>query len=195
MGSNRERFFDFVTGYEEMATLPVRMTENAAGYDLFCAEDTIVPSLFQQQMRLDRWYQERPNLLKFRDRDRYNEVNAYWEEECQELRERLKPVMIPLGVKASFPKDEYLEIVLRSSAPKKLKIMIPNSVGVIDADYYNNPENEGHIHLIAHSLDVVPVTIKAGERIAQGIFKRYYKTKGDQSVGKRTGGFGSTGLI
>jgi dUTP pyrophosphatase len=38
-----------------------------------------------------------------------------------------------------------LQLALRSSTPKKKGLMLANGIGIIDADYYNNSDNEGHI--------------------------------------------------
>ena len=69
-----------------------------------------------------------------------------------------------------------------------------NSVGVVDADYYGNPDNEGHLMVSLMNVRTEPVQIMKGERIAQGIFIRYEKTTDDQTNGNvRLGGFGSSG--
>ena len=59
----------------------------------------------------------------------------------------MKPTLIPTGLKAYMKNDEVLLIVPRSSGPKKQGITFPHNVGVIDSDYYNNPDNEGHIFI------------------------------------------------
>ena len=46
--------------------------------------------------------------------------------------------LIPTGVKAYMQPDEVLLIYIRSSAALKKHLMLMNSVGVIDADYYGN---------------------------------------------------------
>ena len=69
-----------------------------------------------------------------------------------------------------------------------------NSVGIIDSDYYGNPDNEGHIMVPLMNITDQTVTIKQGERIAQGIFMPYLKTSDDEAKqAKRVGGFGSSG--
>ena len=94
--------------------------------------------------------------------------------------------LVPTGVKAYMQKDEVLLIYIRSSM---------NSVGVIDADYYGNMENEGHIFIPFYNYGGDTVHISAGERIAQGIFTKYLTVDGDAAgCGEmRAGGFGSTG--
>jgi dUTP pyrophosphatase len=70
---------------------------------------------------------------------------------------------------------------------------LANGVGVIDADYADNPDNEGHILVAIANLGPAAVTIAAGERVAQGIFMKYLTTADDAADGDRLGGFGSTG--
>ena len=55
--------------------------------------------------------------------------------------------IIPTGVKVKMNSDEVLMIVVRSSLGFKYNIRLCNQVGIIDADYYNNPDNEGHIFI------------------------------------------------
>ena len=104
-----------------------------------------------------------------------------------------KPYFIPTGVKAKFSKDEYLMLVNRSSGPKNGLIMT-NGVGIIDSDYYNNPDNEGHILFQFINITKEDIVINKGDRIGQGLFCKYYKTTDDDpNTKKRTGGHGSTG--
>lgn len=102
------------------------------------------------------------------------------------------PILIPTGIKARLPKNEFLMIVNRSSNPKKKKLVIPNSIGIIDSDYYNNADNEGEIGFLFYNLSDQPVEIKKGEKLGQGIFQKYYLTNNDKSNKIRNGGFGST---
>lgn len=101
--------------------------------------------------------------------------------------------LIPTGLKAYMCENEWLGIYIRSSIAVKYGIILANSVAVIDSDYYNNPDNEGHIMLPIRNVSEMPYTVKKGDRIAQGIFHRYYKVDGDKTDGDRTGGIGSTG--
>lgn len=105
-----------------------------------------------------------------------------------------KVALIPTGLKAKFPEDEVLLLSLRSSVGIKRGLLMPNAPAVIDADYYNNPDNEGHIHIAVLNYTDKPVTINAGERIAQGIFVEYWTVDNDKVDAVRTGGFGSTGV-
>lgn len=101
---------------------------------------------------------------------------------------------IPSGLKAYMQPDEVLFVFARSSLFSLKKCMLVNSVAVIDADYYDNPGNEGHILISLINLSEETVTIRKGERFAQGVFQKYLKTDDDQPTDAiRTGGYGSTG--
>lgn len=99
---------------------------------------------------------------------------------------------VPTGIKAYMQEDEVLQIYPRSSLGFKKNLMKVNSVGIIDSDYYNNPDNEGEISLIFYNFGDQPVKIEKNERIAQGIFIKYLKADKDNTLAKRLGGFGST---
>ena len=102
--------------------------------------------------------------------------------------------LVPTGVKAYMQDDEYLGMHIRSSMAVKKRIMLVNNVGIIDADYYNNEDNEGHIMLALLNMGSEPVVLPQGERVAQGIFYNYLVADGDAETEKevRGGGFGST---
>lgn len=104
-----------------------------------------------------------------------------------------KPIMIPTGVKVYMPDDEYLMLVNRSSNPKKKFLVIPNSLGIVDADYVDNPDNEGEMMFAFYNLSEETVVIEKGEKLGQGIFAHYGITDDDNAEGERVGGFGSTG--
>ncbi|MGI6781498.1 MAG: dUTP diphosphatase [Acholeplasmataceae bacterium] len=103
-------------------------------------------------------------------------------------------VLIKTGLKASIPDDEVLLVFPRSSLAINRGLMMSNGVGVVDADYYNNKENEGHLMVPLYNFSDVPVLVKKGERVSQGIFVKYGVTEDDEvSNNKRIGGFGSSG--
>lgn len=104
----------------------------------------------------------------------------------------MKPILIPTGLKSYMASDEVLIIVPRSSSPKKQGISFPHSMGVIDSDYYENVENDGHIFVQVINLKNEDVFIKKGDTVAQAIFQKYLIVDNDNAVGERTGGFGST---
>ncbi len=100
---------------------------------------------------------------------------------------------IPTGVKAHFQYDEALYLYSRSSFPIKYGLILPNSVGVIDADYYNNSNNEGEIFLLVYNITNYPVTVPQNERIAQAVFAKVLRSDDDLVNDEiRKGGFGST---
>lgn len=101
--------------------------------------------------------------------------------------------LVPTGVKAYMQAGEVLYLYDRSSNPRKKGLVLINSVGVIDGDYYGNPTNEGHIFAQMQNITDEPVVVEAGERIVQGVFMPFLVADGDEADGVRTGGFGSTG--
>lgn len=102
-----------------------------------------------------------------------------------------KPTLIPTGLKAYCQPDEYYILVNRSSGPKKGFVMA-NSIGIIDADYYNNETNDGHFYFQYWNFGDKPLEIKKGDIIGQVIFQKYLITDDDKAEGTRKGGFGST---
>ena len=102
------------------------------------------------------------------------------------------PTLIKTGIKAYMEEDEVLYLYNRSSNPKKKGLILANSVGVVDADYYGNPDNDGHIMFAFYNMRDEDVIIKKGEAIGQGVFSKYLTVDNDQAGGERTGGFGST---
>ena len=103
-----------------------------------------------------------------------------------------KPILIPTVLKAYMQPDEVLIIVPRSSGPKKQGISFPHSAGIIDGDYYGNPDNDGHIFVQCINLKNEDVKIKKGEAVGQAIFQKFLIADDDQADGVRIGGFGST---
>lgn len=101
--------------------------------------------------------------------------------------------LVPTGLKAYMGESEVLVLSIRSSLAAKRSLALANGIGVIDSDYADNPENEGHILVAVHNFGPVPAEIAAGERVAQGIFLPYLITADDRAGGDRLGGFGSTG--
>ena len=102
--------------------------------------------------------------------------------------------MISTGIKAYMQDDEFLGIHIRSSMAIKRHLRLVNNEGIVDADYYNNPDNEGHLMIALANDTDKDIVLQAHERIAQGIFYHYLTTDDDASKEKsvRSGGFGST---
>jgi len=111
---------------------------------------------------------------------------------CQS--ENKKPTLVKTGVKAYMPEDEALFLYNRSGNPGKKGLVLANSVGVVDSDYYGNPDNDGHIMFAFYNFFSETVILKKGERIGQGIFQKYLKVDNDTAESSRQGGFGSSGL-
>lgn len=104
----------------------------------------------------------------------------------------MNPTLVKTGIKAYMQEDEVLILANRSSNPKKKGLILSNSIGVVDADYYGNQDNDGHIMFAFYNIKEEDITIKKGECIGQGIFQKFLKVDNDNVQGERTGGFGST---
>ncbi len=100
--------------------------------------------------------------------------------------------LIPTGVKAYMESDEVLCIYVRSSMPLKRGLTLANNVGIIDSDYFENVDNDGHIMIQVLNITNDDILVKKDERIAQGIFMKYLLTDDDNASADRIGGFGST---
>ena len=103
-----------------------------------------------------------------------------------------KPTLIKTGIKAYMESDEVLILANRSSNPGKKGLILANSIGVIDKDYYGNPDNDGHIMFAFYNIKDEDVQIKKGDCIGQAIFQKYMVADNDNAQGERLGGFGST---
>ena len=104
----------------------------------------------------------------------------------------MAPTLIKTGIKAYMQDDEVLMLYNRSSNPKKKGLILANSVGVIDKDYYGNPDNDGHIMFAFYNIKDEDTVIKKGEAIGQAVFQKYFISDDDVAEGERMGGFGST---
>ena len=104
----------------------------------------------------------------------------------------MKPTLVKTGIKAYCPEDEYYMLVNRSSNPGKKGLVLANSVGIVDKDYYGNENNDGHIMFAFYNIKDEDIEIKKGERIGQAIFTPYLTVDNDNAEGERNGGFGST---
>ena len=171
------------------AEIPEYQTKTAAGADFFAAEDTVIPSIWS-----NLW-----EILRGKDLQPYSydlDTNITHEiEENNRISKLFSPTLVHTGIKACMEPDEVLYLYNRSSNPKKLGLILANSVGVIDADYYNNPDNDGEIMFAFINIKPWPTKIKKGDRIGQGVFQKYLRPTGDGLRIKdmnRTGGFGST---
>lgn len=101
---------------------------------------------------------------------------------------------IDTGIKAYMQKGEVLLAFPRSSLGFKYFCRLANTIGVIDADYYDNPQNEGQISVELRNEGTAPFTIEKGQAIGQFIFVPFLLADGDsfERGADRNGGFGST---
>lgn len=103
-----------------------------------------------------------------------------------------KPTLVKTGIKAYMEEDEMLLLYNRSSNPGKKGLVLANGVGVIDKDYYGNPDNDGAIMFAFFNVKDEDIEIKKGDIVGQAIFQKYLVTDDDSATGERVGGFGST---
>lgn len=107
-----------------------------------------------------------------------------------------KITVVATGIKAYMQNDEYFGVHIRSGLSIKQGLSLINGQGIIDADYYDNPENEGHIMLAIINHGNAAVAVEKGMRLAQGVFYKYLTIDGDAAGQgqERQGGMGSTGV-
>ncbi|MGP6140635.1 dUTP diphosphatase [Jeotgalibaca sp. A127] len=162
----RTRGFEIVSKYEGQGLqLPKRATVHSAGYDFEASEDTVLPSIW----------------------------NTFFKHDRNAPVKGITPVLVPTGIKAYMEDDEYLQLTNRSSNPIKHFLILPNGVGIVDADYYGNEDNEGEIFFQLLNFGLRDKVIKKGDRIGQGIFLKFLKVDNEEvSKNSRKGGFGSS---
>lgn len=164
---------------DQNINLPKRQTRQAAGYDFESSEDFVLPSIWK--LKFVKIIKGLLHNIELSDDDYLDANNA------------LKPVLVPTGIKAYMPESEFLMLVNRSSGPLKRRLILPNGVGIVDADYFDNEGNEGEIFFQLINYGVKDLVIKKGERIGQGIFMPFLTADDEeQPLSDRTGGFGST---
>lgn len=171
--------FEKVSRFNEIdLPLPVRKTAESAGYDFVVAEDIIIPPYSRLAEKMDAYSPViTPGL---------NEAAAAIKAA------NAKVSLVSTGMKCKLDPGTYLELSVRSSCPLKHWLILGNAVGIIDADYYNNPDNEGEIFFQIINLAPFAIQLKRGDAIGQGIIKPYLTTEDDVATGTRIGGFGST---
>lgn len=108
------------------------------------------------------------------------------------FRPGIKPTLVKTGIKSYMQENEYLMLANRSSNPGKKGLILANSVGIIDKDYYGNQDNDGHIMFAFYNVKNEDVEIKKGDCIGQAIFMPFLIADNDKAEGERIGGFGST---
>ena len=101
---------------------------------------------------------------------------------------------IRMGVKCRINEGEFLFVAPRSSMGFNGRhIVLTNTVGLIDPDYYSNPNNDGEICARFANLGDEPITFKKNDRVMQGVFLKFDTTSDDCATNERVGGLGSTG--
>ena len=177
------------------AALPIRKTAQSAGYDFTVAEDIVIPPYNNLFAKLNNFtLSDAKDIFKSLLENKKYEPRTYSLEEIAAITKehKIKPTLVSTGVKCALEPDTYLELSVRSSTPLKYWLILANGVGIIDADYYNNPDNEGEIFFQLINLTAMPIQLKKGDVIGQGIIKKYLTTDDDAASGERVGGFGST---
>lgn len=194
-----------LTGIEEAVywdvlenNMPEYATTHAAGADFRSVEDVVVKSIWKQIMKSG--YMGTTRQLKSAFKDVFGEqlsdsvgLRDIPNEDSE--RKLMEPTIIHTGIKAYMEEDEVLYLYNRSSGPKKLGLVLSNSVGVIDSDYYNNLGTDGEIMFAYYNFLPFDIKIKKGDKIGQGVFQKYLRAENAKVGGIREGGFGSTDTI
>lgn len=182
-----ENKFEKVSKYiDDDIKLPIRKTKYSAGYDFFVAEDTLIPPY-------DYLSDEMIITSAIDTNDDLDEPHTLKEAEQLIKQAHAKVTLVPTGIKCSLKSDSYLQLSLRSSCSLKHWLILGNGVGIIDADYYNNETNEGEIFFQIINLSPIPILLKKGDAIGQGIILQYQTIVDDIPTDQvRIGGFGST---
>lgn len=172
--------------------MPEYATLHSAGADFKAVEDTVVKSLWGQLMKSG--YLNSKNFVKSSVKNfiggHDSDKDLMSEDEVKKL---MSPTLIHTGIKACMEDDEVLYIYNRSSGPKKLGLVLANSVGVIDKDYYNNSDNDGEIMFAFYNFLPFDVKIKKGDKIGQGVFQKFLRPDDARIADRiRSGGIGST---
>lgn len=170
MDNKKIRGFEVCKGYEEKnINIPERKTKCSVGYDIEAADDTTIPSLWK---------------LIFKTFGKY----MIGSKELDEI----KPTLINTGLKSYFLEDEILVLANKSSLPFKKGLVMANSIGIIESDYYGNESNDGHLMYSYYNFFPFDLNIKKGEVIGQAYFQKFLIADDDHATGIRTGGYGST---
>lgn len=190
--------FEVVSKYADAGLpLPVRATANSAGYDFVVAKDTVLKPYEDHDRELRLLHdvslqQVLSNLFESAKGTTVTQPLTLADIANLTGKHKNRPTLVSTGMKCKLDPGTYLELSVRSSTPLKHWIVLANGVGIIDADYYNNPDNEGEIFLQLINLSPYDILLKKGEKIGQGIIKQYLTTEDDAATGDRLGGFGST---
>ena len=169
----RTRGFEVCVGYEDkVVALPKRSTKHSVAYDILACEDVTIPSI---------WKTVFENIKIF--------LNPTKEKNYLDI----LPTKIYTGIKAYFLEDEIMIIANRSSGPSKLGLIMANSIGIFESDYYSNESNDGNIIYQYYNFFPRDIVIHRGEKVGQAYFQKFLTIDNDNAEGKRIGGIGSTG--
>ena len=153
--------------------LPVRKTEHSAGYDFVAAEDIIVPPFKDLRKLMEMEHsislEEASDFLFYGTPLKERKFYTLEDIAATTKSTRARPTLVSTGMKCQLEPGTYLELSVRSSSPLKYWLLLANGVGIIDADYYNNPDNEGEIFFQLINLSPFPIKIQKGEAIGQGM--------------------------
>lgn len=107
-----------------------------------------------------------------------------------------KPTLIHTGLKGYCQDDEWFMLANRSSNPVKKNLVLANGIGIVDADYYSNENNDGEFMFAYYNIGNEPLEIKKGEVIGQVVFQKFLAVDNDNATAvRRGGGFGSTDSV
>ena len=99
----------------------------------------------------------------------------------------MKPTLVKTGLKAYCEPDEFYMLCNRSSNPGKRGLVLANSVGIIDSDYYENPDNDGHFMFAYYNFFDHDIEIKKGDVVGQAIFMKYLTVDNDNATRRKNG--------
>lgn len=199
----------------EVHSLPERATRRSAGFDFYCADSVTIPSIWKQlasAIRVKVLSSSNTNNAlcevvstglvdsdKLVSKSHLNKLieSLYVKIDTKfsEVSNLFKPTLVHTGIKAYMQDDEVLYLYNRSSNPKKLGLILANSVGVIDSDYYSNIDNDGEIMFAFYNFLPFDITLKFGDKLGQGVFSKYLSADDGACVtldNERVGGIGST---
>lgn len=176
---NRQRGFEIISVLKNTIPVPERKTKYSAGYDIAVIHPQVFELLKQGYNFIDAW--NKVSQVSTTTGKRFAIIHK---------QEDKQAILLPTGIKAYMQPDEVLLMAVRSSKGIKQGIKQANPPSIIDADYYNNSDNEGHIFFAVSNTSIVfdaPIM-----PIAQGIFTKYLTVDYDKTNTKRIGGIGST---
>lgn len=168
--------------------MPEYSTRNAAGADFKAVEDTVIPSIWKKiaDALVESGCLATNWITRFVKNDGIYDIK-FTDEMKKVIKKIMAPTIIHTGIKAYMQDDEVLYIYNRKSGPKKLGIVMVNSVGVIDSDYYENENTDGEIMFTFYNILPFDVTINKGTVIGQGVFHKFLRSENSKIGGQRVG--------